>query len=239
MNRVWILTLYFTRDLFRSLSGVVPLAAALVFGLVAFEYGMDQPQFITVGGLGTGAICLLTTLLLAGRANRAASYPFVARLRQRAELLTAPIVGALVVTALLAFLIALANLLTDRLTLEFPSLLWIVPTWFVLWSFMAALALSLSSLVNRGGFQVLGYVLVVGVLVANDREAWLTGQGFHWLGKAVDIVLWPMSMLLANATAGSHERTYFLAVAATFAFALLLYALAVLLFGTKDLLWPE
>ena len=61
MRRTWVLARFFVSDLFRSLAGIVPLAAALAFGVIAFEYGMDQPQFITVAGLGTCAICCLTT----------------------------------------------------------------------------------------------------------------------------------------------------------------------------------
>ena len=52
MNRVWTLSLFLIRDLFRSLAGIVPLAVGLGFGIIAFEYGMDQAQFITVAGIG-------------------------------------------------------------------------------------------------------------------------------------------------------------------------------------------
>ncbi len=239
MKRVSAMTLYLVQELFRAVSGLAPLSYALVFGLVAFEYGMDQAQFITVGGLGMGALCLLTTLLLTGRANRAASYPLVARLRDRSELLTAAVVGGLGVTAVLGLLITAINLRTGRLTLHFPSLLWILPTWGVLWLFLSVLALTLSSLANRGGSQVLGYILVVGILVANDQQAWLTDKGLGWLVKAVRIVLWPPSMLLSNATAGIHGRTYILAMAATLVYALLLFALAAQLLQAKDLLWSE
>ena len=72
MTRTVTLPRFLLRDLFRSLTAIVPLALALAFGIIAFEYGMDQAQLITVGGVGIGAICVLTTALLAGRANRAA-----------------------------------------------------------------------------------------------------------------------------------------------------------------------
>ena len=77
MSRTWVLTRFLVRELFASLAGIAPLGAAVAFGLIAFEYGMDQAQFITVGGVGIGAICFLTSLLLAGRADRACS-PFPA-----------------------------------------------------------------------------------------------------------------------------------------------------------------
>lgn len=239
MNRVAAMTLYLTLGLFRSVAGLAPLSFALIFGLVAFEYGMGQEQFITVGGLGTGALCFLTTLLLAGRANRAASYPLVARLRDRSELLTSAVVGGVGVTAALALLITVASLLMDRLTLHFPSLLWILPTWAVLWLMLSSLALTLSSLVSHDGWQVLGYILVVGMLVANDRQSWFMGRGLGLLVRAVDAVLWPPSKLLSQATAGGHGRIYYLALAATLAYAILLFTVAARFLETKDLLWAD
>ena len=80
MTRIATLTSYLIRTLSRSLAGIVPVALALAFGIIAFEYGMDQAQFVTVAGIGTSAICLVTALLLASRANRASSYLLVARL---------------------------------------------------------------------------------------------------------------------------------------------------------------
>jgi len=239
MIRVWTLALFLTRDLFRSLAGSVPLAAALAFGLLAFEYGMDQAQFITVAGVGIGVICLLTTLLLASRANRASSYPLVARLHHRSELLAALMLGSLGITAVLTILISAANLFADRLTLDFPSALWIVPTWLVLWLLAVALALPLSSLVSRGGSHLLGYTLLTALLLVNDRKATLNARRLDWLVRSVTTILWPISTLMSQASAGSHGRSYFLALALTLAYATLLLALAVQLFEGKDLLWSE
>jgi hypothetical protein len=239
MNRVWTLALYLIRDLFRSLSGIVPLAIALAFGLIAFEYGMDQAQFITVAGVGLGTICVLTTLLVASRANRASSYPLVARLHRRAELLAALIVSGLAITVVLAILITVANLLAGRLTLDFPSALWIAPTWLVLWLLAAALALPLSALVSRGGSHLLGYTLLTSVLLINDQKAMLRTRRLDWLVRAATAILWPIGTLLSQATAGSHGRSYVVALALTFTYAALLFALAVWSFEDKDLLWTE
>jgi hypothetical protein len=239
MKRVWTLTLFLSRDLFLSLSGIVPLAAALAFGLIAFEYGMDQPQFFTVAGVGIGVICLLTTLLVAGRANRASCYLPIARLHHRAELLAALVLSSLGITAILAIVIAVGNLVTGRLTLEFPSVLWVLPTWLVLWLMMSSLALILSSLVGRDGSNLIGYLLVVGLLVTNDQKAVLEARRLTWLTRAVTAVLWPVSTLLTRASAGLHDRSYFLALALTLVYALLLFALAAQLFVDKDLLWAE
>jgi hypothetical protein len=224
MSRILTLTLFLARDLFRSLAGIVPLGAALAFGLIAFEYGMDQAQFITVAGVGIGSICLLTTLLLASRANRASSYPLLARLHRRSELLAAMVVAGLAITAALAILITVGNLLTGRLTLEWDSVLWILPTWLVLWLLAAALSLPLSALTNRGGSHVLGYVLLTCLLVLNDQKAWLQVRRLDWLVRSVTAVLWPVSTLLSRASA---------------VYGALLFGLADQLFEDKDLLWSE
>jgi hypothetical protein len=239
MKRITTLTGFLIRDLFRSWVSVVPLAAALAFGLIAFEYGMDQAQFTTVAGLGIGAICLLTTLVLASRANRASSYLLVARLHRRAELLAALVLASLIVTSLLAILIAGANLLAGRLTLHFPSALWILPTWLALWLMFTALALPLSGLTGRGGSHLVGFVLVTALLVANDQKDALTKRGLDWLVRGLTGILWPVSTLLSQASAGHHGRLYVLALALTLVYALLLFTLATQFLSDKDLLWTE
>ncbi|MGD8625627.1 MAG: hypothetical protein PVF47_01225 [Anaerolineae bacterium] len=239
MNRIGTVTLFYVRNLFRSPAGIVPLAAALAFGLIAFEYGMDQAQFITVAGVGTGALCLLTTLLLASRANRAWSYLLVARLRQRSELLAALVLGSLGITAVLAFLIMAGNLLSGRLSLDFPSALWTAPTWLALWLLAAALALPLSALVGRGGSHLVGWFLLAMLLVVYDQQIRLAALRLERVADAAAVVIWPVSTLLGQASAGHHGRSYFLALGLTLAYAAVLFVLAVEFFADKDLLWPE
>ncbi len=239
MSRIWTLTGLAVRDLFRSLLGVLPLAAALAFGLIAFEYGMDQPQFMTVAGVGTGALCLLTALLVASRFNRATTYALIGRLHRRYELLAAVILASLGITSVLALLITAANLLAGRLTLSFPSALWALPTWAVFWTFMAALALPLSSLASRGGSHLVAYVLSVGILVANDQQVWLQSRNLDWVIRGVTTILWPMSTALSRATDGIHDQAYIAALCLVLAAAVLLFVLAAVLFEEKDLLWAE
>jgi len=239
MSRTWALTVFLVQGLFGSLAGIVPLAAALAFGLIAFEYGMDQSQFVVVAGIGIGTICLLTTLLLEGRANRASSYPLVARLHHRAELLGAVVLGSLCITTVLASLITLTNLLTHRLTLDWPSALWLVPTWLAFWLFVAALSLLLSPLTSREGSHLVGYTLLVALLVASDRRAWLASHRQEWLVRVVTKILWPFSTLLSTASAASHGQSYWIALTLTLACAGVLFSLAATLFETKDLLWAE
>lgn len=239
MSRIWSLAWYLTRDLFTSLLGVIPLALAVAFGMIAFEYGMDQAQFISVAGVGIGAICFVNTLLLAGRSGRASSYPLLGRLHHRAELLAALVLGGIGITVLLAIAITAANLAAQRLTLAWPSALWILPTWLVFWLFAAALALPLSILTSRQGSHLVGYVLVVGVLVANDQTSWLDSHRLSWMARLVSTILWPFGTLLSQASAGSHGRNYWIALAVTGACAFVLFSVAATLFMEKDLLWGE
>jgi hypothetical protein len=239
MNRIFALTSLLIRDLFLSLAGIIPLAASLAFGTIAFEYGMDQAQFITVGGVGMLAICFLTTLLLASRANRPATYLLLARLRQRSEMLLSLSLASLAITVVLALLITSANLLAGRLSLSIPSAFSILPTWLPLLLVGASLGLTLSGLVARHGSHLLGYALLAGLLVAHDQAAVIANRGLHWLVRAVSAILWPIATLMARGSAGTLDRVYFVAGALTLGYALLLYLLAATLFQDKDLLWPE
>ncbi|MFN2227185.1 MAG: hypothetical protein ACK2UY_12775 [Anaerolineae bacterium] len=239
MSRIWILTWFLVRDLFRSPAGIVPLAAALAFGLIAFEYGMDQPQFMSVAGVGTGGICLLTGLLLAGRANRAWTYPLLARLKRRSELLAAIVLASLVITAVLSLLIGGGNLATGRLTLEFPSALWILLTWPAVWLLAAALALPLSILTSRAGSYLAGWVLLAALLVGYDQRVRLEQRGLGRVVEVISVLLWPVTTLLSRASANVHDRSYFLALGLTVTYAAVIFVLAGETFADKDLLWPE
>jgi hypothetical protein len=239
MTRVWSLAGFLTRDLFLSLSGIVPVAVAVTFGLIAFEYGMDQAQFFTVAGLGTATVCMLTALLLAARANRAWVYPLLGRLSRRRELLAAIVTSSLGVSGVLALLMAGGNLLAGRLTLHMPSALWLLPTWFALWLLSAALALPLAALTGRGGSHLALWVLFAALLVAYDQKSRFVGPGLEWASRLMAITFWPVTTLLSRASAGVHDGAYFLALLLTLVYALLLFALAAQLFRHKDLLWAE
>ncbi len=238
MIRASVLARFLSRDLFLSLSGIVPLAVAVTFGLIAFEYGMDQAQFFTVAGLGTATICLLTSLLLSARAARAWFYPLLARLPRRDELLAAIVLSSLGITTLLSLLITVANLAAGRLTLHWPSALWLLPTWFALWLLAAALALPLAALTSRGGSHLALWVLFAALLVAYDQKGRL-GPALEPAARLLTISFWPVNTLLARASAGVHDGAYFLALLLTLVYGLLLFVLAAQLFGRKDLLWAE
>jgi hypothetical protein len=200
---------------------------------------MDESQFVTVGGIGTGGICLLTTLLLASRANRAATYLPLARLKRRTELLAALVLGGLLITVALALAITGLNVLAGRLSLSWPSAAWIAPTFAAAWCLAATLALPLSGLTSRGGSHVAGYVALTTLLVLNDQKALLHRRGLDVLARAVTVVLWPVATLFSRGSAAIHDRTYFLGLVGTLLYSALAFALADQLLEDKDLLWTE
>jgi hypothetical protein len=159
-------------------------------------------------------------------------------LPQRRELLAAIVGSSMGITAALALLIAVANLAAGRLSLHWPSALWLLPTWLGLWLLAAALALPLAALTSRGGSHLLLWVLFAAVLVANDRKSSL-GPGLEWAARLLAITFWPVSTLLGQASAGFHDSSYFLALLLTLAYGLLFFSLAARLFDHKDLLWAE
>ena len=235
MSRTGIVAGLLARDLFLSLSGIAPVAAAATFGLIAFEYGMDQAQFFTVAGLGTAAICLLTVQLLAARANRAWLYPVLARLPRREELLAAVVVSSLAITGLLATAIAAGNLAAGRLTLSLPSALWLLPTWFALWLLTATLGLPLAALTSRGGSHLVLWALFAALLIANDQKSRLPALA----DRLLSAVLWPVSTLLSRASGAIHDLAYWIALVAVLGYALLLFLLAARLLRHRDLLFAE
>ena len=81
MRRIFTLAWFIAKDFFRSWQSFVPLTLALTFYGFAFQYGATPAYFAAVTPVAMIVITIVTVLLLAGRCNRAASYPFIARLR--------------------------------------------------------------------------------------------------------------------------------------------------------------
>jgi hypothetical protein len=94
-------------------------------------------------------------------------------------------------------------------------------------------------LVSRGGSHLVGYVLLLALLILNEKNAPAPLRRLDWLIRPVASILWPVSTLLSSASAGLHNRQYFLALALTLLYAALLFALADQFLTDKDLLWME
>jgi len=77
MRRLWTLVSYFIRDLFRSLTGLLVIVAAMVFYLVAIVSvtgGIDRDYYALVIGGFFGVFSLILALVVADRAYRSESY---------------------------------------------------------------------------------------------------------------------------------------------------------------------
>jgi hypothetical protein len=238
MNRVGALSLYFSWDLFRSLSGLLPPVLTLGFFQATFYFGGNLDYFAGVGGGDMMIVCLATSLLLVHRANRAATYPLLARLPHRYELLCAIVVGTLAITAVMTGLFLALVLGLHKTTVTPPELLIILARWLPLFLLATALGLNMGKLVSRGG----SHILTTGVLAAlvtmdelqfsvlQDRNFLL--DGIHWLAS-------PIATLLSAPVHASSPVAYGMAFLITLAYAAALFVLAAALFQRKDLLWVE
>ena len=92
MQRVWILTVYFTKSLFFSLTGLILLILSLVYWVIFFPPGQGTPDaenyIILIAAFGAAAT-FVAALSLSGRASRLENYPLLVRLPSRVEYLVA------------------------------------------------------------------------------------------------------------------------------------------------------
>jgi hypothetical protein len=174
MSRTWVVA----RFLAGSVSVIVGhCAPGRGFTLpIAFSTAWISPV-LHGGRPRTGAICLLTALLLAARANHAWFYPLLARLPQRREHWRPSSQqhghhrrpGAVD---------HVANLAAGRLSLQLPSALWLLPTWFALWLLAnPGPAPGSTHEPRRVAPAAVGRVRLL--LVANDRKSSLD-PGLEW-----------------------------------------------------------
>jgi hypothetical protein len=235
MSRVAALALYMLRDLYRSLAGVLPPALTLALYWLTFYYARSVDYFASVGGAALALVSLVTTLLLAERANRAAVYPFLARLQSRAELLAAILAGALCIMAAMTALFAVLAVGMGRVILSPWQALMILPRWLAVFVVVACLGLHMSKLVSRRGSYLLAYT-AVGILVTVNEGTFLASHGLGWLVQAGGWLTAPMSALLSTEVVAGPDP---LALVAALVYAGILFALAAALFRRKDLLWAE
>lgn len=241
ITRVTTLALFITRNLFRTLLGVLPPALTLLVYRLTFTYRNqgDLAYFTAIGGLGLMFVCVITALLVADRANRAAMYPLLARLPNRMELLVAVVVSTIIITIAMAVLYTTLVLGFQHMTLTPVELLFIAPCWLGEFIFAAALGLMMSKLASRGGsyaivFAVLGTMAFVhewGVRSVPSGES-------SWLMNGITLVIHPITATLM--TSLQTDPIFVLpALGLTIAYATALFALATALFQRKDVLWAE
>jgi len=202
MQRVWILTVYFTKNLFFSLTGLIVLILSLIYWVVFFPPGQGTPDaenyIILVGALGV-AVTFLTALALTTRAARLENFPMLVRLPSRIEYLAAVLLSSLLLGLAMQLLVAgLALIRGPELTTA--RLLAIPPLWLSVDVLAAVVALHVSDLVTVGWSRVIlfGALAILLILrgVSATPDSWLIerlydlagffGQfNFTWLADAV------------------------------------------------------
>lgn len=235
MRRVSALVVYLLHDFAGTWQAFIPPALALTFCGIAFQYGATPAYFATVTALALVGIMVITVLLLSGRLNRAASYPLVARLQRRWELLLALVLAALLVVLTLALLICILAFVQNIVVLGVEQWLLLLLTWLLLLICAGAFALLLTSLTSRGGSHIVFYALVALLAAIYDYSDELTRGNAGWVVQLWQRVLAPFGDVLDPFTSPNLLRANLLVLG----YALLFFVLATWLFEGKDLLWSD
>ncbi len=203
MQRVWILTVYFTKSLFFSLTGLILLILSLVYWVLFFPPGQGTPDVenyvILIAAFGAAAT-FLAALSLSGRAGRLENYPLLVRLPSRVEYLVAVLFSALILGIGLQLLVAVLALIRG------PDLsghaLMIPPLWLSINILAAVLAMHASDLVTSGWSRVIVFgalaVLLVLQGMTSSPDSWLVNRLYDASGVLMDFDFMTLSDFAAN-----------------------------------------
>ncbi|MBN1316523.1 MAG: hypothetical protein JXA42_13690 [Anaerolineales bacterium] len=259
MSRIWALTGYLWRELFRSLTGFLAIVASLVFYLVAIlsvTGRIDRDYFALVIGGFFGVFCLVLTIIVADRAFHAKSYLVLYRIPARSIFLVSISLTATLATALLEAIIALASLIKLSTPLTFPMVMDILPVWIGWLILGSVLGLHMSELVRRGWSRTVVYALLAFILFAlnqqqsgipvslSDRFNWIPSLtpdpiDWGWAYDLVNVIIWPVSAGVRVARSSSYSIAESLSPAVVLFTATAIYCIAAYLFKGKDLILPE
>lgn len=237
MSRILTLAWFITKDFFRSWQSFVPLALALTFYGVAFQYGVTPAYFAAVTPGAMIVVAIVTVLLLAGRFNRAASFPFIARLRQRSELLLAVVLTALAITIVLTGLITGMALWQNKFTTPLLRREWLllILIWPCLYLFAGFFGLLLTNLTSRGSSHIVTYALIAALAAVYDYQFELTQAHQTFLLALWQRLLDPFSATLTPFSSANLLQAALLVLG----YALVCFIIADWLFARKDLVWSE
>ncbi len=235
MRGVATFSLYLLKDFSRSLWVIVPPGVTLALYRVFFLYGSDSAYLASIGGLIMALVCLLTTLLLASRANRASTYPLLARLPHRYELVAGVALSSLAVTLVMAAGLLATVILGGGVPLTLSELLAIVPRWLAILLLVVAFGLHMSRLVSRNGSNWVAYIVLILLTVSYERLEYPNSALLDAARAAFLSVLSPVTTTLLSSGTDGYIQNLLI----TLAYATLLLALAIWLFRKKDLLWTE
>ncbi len=233
MSRIVVLSAFLTRNFFRVLLGAVPPILTLGLFQATFFWPGDTDYFAAIAGLDLALIALVTTLLFISCANRAATYPLVARLPRRVELLIALFIAALFVTSVMGVLLVALILGLHKSTATPLQMLVIIPRWLALVAFAIGLGLNLGGLVSRGVSQGLTALVVSVLLVVARLPSSMFGD--HWVIRGMHVIVSPFTLTMISPVSVLPVVPWL----CTLIYAVLLFALAAALLEHKDLLWAE
>ncbi len=170
IQRILILTGYFTKAVFFSLTGLMLLILSLIYWAIFFPPGQGTPDvenyIILVGALGA-ATTFIATLTVSSKASRMENYPMLVRLPSRVEYLVAVLFSALLLGTFLQLLVAGLALIRGP---EFSSarVLTIPPLWGSINLLAAVLAVHATDLVTAGWSRVILFGTLAVALILNS-----------------------------------------------------------------------
>ena len=239
MRRVATLARFQLKEMVRSFAIVAPLAITLGLYWIFFEFPGDVDYFAATGGFVLLVASLVTTLLLAGQANRMSSTATVARLPRRAELLLAIVASTLVIAAVMASVYTGLALGQAKVAMTVANLIVIAPRWLGLSAFFATVGLHLSRLTSRRGSHLIAFGLLATFATVIEQQGVLMRSNFAWLADTATAISSPIVTLLREPVAALVLTRYASALLLMAAYTLGLFALAAWLFRRKDLLWVD
>lgn len=237
-RRVITLSLLLTRNLFRTLLGVLPPALTLLVYRLTFTYRDqgDPDYFTAVGGLGLALVCMVTALLVCDRANRAAMYPLVARLPRRAELIAAVALSIVLVMLAMATLYTALVLVFHNVTFTPIDLILIAPRWLSVFLFAATLGVMMSKLASRNGSHLIVWGAIGAMVFMRERVIMFDVPSF--LTDAIELVARPITQAL-TLPLEPFSIQVLPPLLLTLLYASGLFFTGVRLFQGRDLLWVE
>ncbi|HSN74265.1 MAG TPA: hypothetical protein VL334_04110 [Anaerolineae bacterium] len=239
MSRIAALARFQLKELVRSFAIAAPMTITLALYWLFFEFPGDVDYFAATGGFVLLVASLVTTLLLAGQANRMSSTAVVVRLPRRSELLGAIVASALVVAVAMAVLFTGLALGQAKVAMTVAHLAVIAPRWLLLAALFAVVGLHLSRLVSRGGSHLIALGVLALLATVVEQEGVLLRGNLAGLARAVLAVSDPIMAALRAPALPTSLAGYASNLLLMAAYAVGLFILAAWLFRRKDLLWVD
>lgn len=183
IQRILILTGYFSKSIFFSLTGLILLILSLIYWAIFFPPGQGTPDienYIILIGAHGAAATFLVTLAVSSKAARMENYPMLVRLPSRVEYLVVVLLSSMFLGLLLQLLVAgLALIRGPEITIARAQS--IPPMWISINLLAAILAVHATDLVTAGWSRVVIFGLLAIALVLNSAssstsESWFSDQ---------------------------------------------------------------